>query len=105
MMNFALWLLSVATVGAVLVMSNATGSAQTFHGDPCTDDCSGHEAGYNWAERHNIEDPDDCGGNSNSFIEGCQTYATEHQESLRENKSDNPDNGDENDPDDGAPDE
>src|SRR3989344_1716191 len=23
---------------------------ETFHGYDCTDDCSGHEAGYNWAE-------------------------------------------------------
>lgn len=46
-------------------------------GYPCTDDCSGHEAGYEWAEEHNIEDPDDCGGSSQSFTEGCQAYAEE----------------------------
>ena len=54
--------------------------AQTFHDYPCTVDCSGHEAGYDWAERKGIEDPDDCGGNSNSFIEGCQAWAEEQQE-------------------------
>jgi hypothetical protein len=43
----------------------------------CTDDCSGHEAGYQWAEDKGITDPDDCGGNSNSFIEGCEAYANE----------------------------
>jgi hypothetical protein len=43
----------------------------------CTDDCSGHEAGYNWAEENGIDDPDDCDGNSNSFIEGCRAYAEE----------------------------
>src|SRR5436853_2639709 len=43
----------------------------TFHGYVCTVDCSGHEAGYEWAEEHDITDPDDCGGNSESFIEGC----------------------------------
>lgn len=41
----------------------------------CTDDCSGHEAGYAWAEENGIDDPDDCGGRSQSFIEGCQDYA------------------------------
>src|SRR5262249_20744862 len=41
---------------------------------------SGHEAGYAWAEEHGIDDPDDCGGNSDSFIEGCQEYAEEQQE-------------------------
>jgi len=35
-----------------------------FHGDECTADCSGHEAGYAWAEEHGIDDPDDCDGNS-----------------------------------------
>ena len=48
-------------------------------GRPCTDDCSGHEAGYRWAEENGIDDPDNCGGNSDSFIEGCQAYAEEQQ--------------------------
>lgn len=51
----------------------------TFDGDPCTSDCSGHEAGYNWAESHALTDEDDCdtaGENSNSpsFAEGCKAY-------------------------------
>ncbi|RBL28463.1 hypothetical protein BRN31_14925 [Xanthomonas oryzae pv. oryzae] len=45
----------------------------------CTNDCSGHEAGARWAERRGIEGLDDCSGNSNSFIEGCQEYAAELQ--------------------------
>ena len=49
----------------------------TFHGYDCTDDCSGHQAGYDWAEQHGITDPDQCGGNSESFIEGCKAYAGE----------------------------
>ena len=49
-----------------------------FHGYDCTVDCSGHEAGNQWAEDHDIDDADECGGNSNSFIEGCQAYAAEH---------------------------
>lgn len=52
-------------------------SGEEFHGYPCTDDCSGHEAGYQWAEENGITNPDDCGGNSNSFMEGCQAYAEE----------------------------
>ncbi len=51
----------------------------SFHGYECTDDCSGHEAGYEWAEENGIDDPGDCGGNSNSFIEGCESYAEEQQ--------------------------
>lgn len=52
-----------------------------YHGGyRCTQDCSGHAAGYQWAERRGIEHPDDCGGNSWSFIEGCMTYAQEIQQ-------------------------
>ena len=50
-----------------------------FHGYKCTEDCSGHDAGYQWAEDKGIDDPDDCGGNSQSFVEGCQSYAEENQ--------------------------
>jgi hypothetical protein len=39
----------------------------TFSGYDCTEDCSGHEAGYNWAEENYISDEYDCDGNSNSF--------------------------------------
>jgi len=30
-----------------------------------------------------MEDPDDCGGNSQSFIEGCESFAEERQEEAR----------------------
>ena len=46
------------------------GSAGYYDGDGCTQDCSGHDAGYQWAQAHDIDDPDDCGGNSWSFEEG-----------------------------------
>ena len=49
--------------------------AGTFHGYACSTDCSGHKAGYAWAERKGITSPDDCGGKSQSFIEGCKAYA------------------------------
>ncbi len=48
-----------------------------FHGYDCTVDCSGHEAGYEWAEQEGITDPESCDGSSNSFIEGCRAYAEE----------------------------
>jgi hypothetical protein len=51
------------------------GSAGSYAGYGCTEDCSGHEAGYEWAEAHDIADPDDCGGYSWSFEEGCRAYA------------------------------
>ena len=50
--------------------------AATFKGYQCeTPDCSGHIAGYNWAQRKRITDPALCTGNSRAFIEGCQAYA------------------------------
>jgi len=63
-------------------------SPPTFMGYPCTVDCSGHEAGYEWAEDNGIDDPDDCDGNSDSFIEGCQAYAQEQQALLGGGASD-----------------
>lgn len=50
----------------------------TFEGYECTEDCSGHEAGYSWAEENYISDPAECDGNSNSFIEGCIAFAEEN---------------------------
>lgn len=49
-----------------------------FNGYDCTDDCSGHEAGYLWAEENDISYPEDCDGNSDSFIEGCLSYVEEY---------------------------
>jgi hypothetical protein len=63
----------------------------TFHGDSCTVDCSGHKAGYDWAERHDIDDEDNCGGNSESFIEGCKAYVREQQGTNADEDSDEPD--------------
>lgn len=46
----------------------------------CTQNCSGHEAGFEWAQENDISDASDCGGNSQSFIEGCEAFAEERQE-------------------------
>lgn len=54
---------------------NSMPAATTFYGYACKTDCSGHKAGYAWAERKGITDPDDCGGKSQSFIEGCRAFA------------------------------
>ena len=50
----------------------ANSQNRTFGDFDCADDCSGHAAGYKWAEKHEIEDEADCPyGNSQSFHEGC----------------------------------
>lgn len=63
-------------------------SEPQFHGYDCTVDCSGHEAGYKWAEEHGIDDEDDCRGNSQSFIEGCQAYVRQQQTGDAEARED-----------------
>lgn len=45
-----------------------------FYGRTCTDDCSGHEAGYDWAKMNTITDEYDCITDSSSFTEGCLIY-------------------------------
>jgi len=51
----------------------------------------GHDAGRDWAEKKGIDDPDDCSGNSASFIAGCEEYAEEQQEEAREEDEDSDD--------------
>ena len=62
------------------ITQDSPDSSEELHykGYRCTVDCSGHEAGYEWAEEKGISDPDDCGGNSQSFIEGCRSYAEDN---------------------------
>ncbi|WP_273430520.1 hypothetical protein [Chitinibacter tainanensis] len=56
--------------------------AQQFGTYRCTDDCSGHQAGYDWAEQQGIDDENDCTGNSESFIDGCKQFIEEAGASL-----------------------
>lgn len=48
--------------------------ASGFHGYVCKSDCSGHRAGYEWAQRRGASGYTSCTGNSQSFIEGCRAY-------------------------------
>ncbi|HKD46277.1 MAG TPA: hypothetical protein VKB67_01170 [Rhizomicrobium sp.] len=48
-----------------------------FHGYRCDFDCSRHQAGYEWASQHKIDNPKDCRGTSQSFIEGCLAFTGE----------------------------
>jgi hypothetical protein len=61
------------------IQTHSDESRPEFDGYDCTVDCSGHEAGYRWAEAHSISDGDDCDvagehSNSPSFAEGCHAY-------------------------------
>ncbi len=63
-----------------LLLLSAPSLAAEFKGSPCTKDCSGHKAGYAWAEKKGITDPDDCRGRSESFVKGCRLYAQEQRD-------------------------
>ena len=60
-------------------LRQADEAPRQFDGYACREDCSGHEAGYRWAEEHDITDVEDCEAagehsNSPSFAEGCESY-------------------------------
>ncbi|MFK8250218.1 hypothetical protein [Ancylobacter terrae] len=49
---------------------------RTFGGYECTNDCTGHAAGYRWAAE-NPHRLDECGRGGPSFFEGCRVYTDE----------------------------
>jgi hypothetical protein len=68
-------------VAAMILAFLATAAvARSFGGYECTVDCSGHKAGYEWAEDKAITDEAQCRQilvitpNRTSFYEGCLTY-------------------------------
>ncbi len=68
--------LLIFAVPAPVAAQDAPG---TYKGHACTKDCSGHKAGYAWAEKKGITSRDQCGGKSRSFIEGCQSWVEEQE--------------------------
>jgi hypothetical protein len=47
--------------------------------DDCIEDCSDHEAGYDWAMEQGVEDPEKCAGKSVTFMQGCLEFAEEQK--------------------------
>ena len=60
--------------------NEASPTGLEFKGYPCTKDCSGHQAGHDWADRWGIEDPDGCPYSNNSFWEGCLARTDDFQD-------------------------
>ncbi|MDX8495296.1 hypothetical protein RFN29_27430 [Mesorhizobium sp. VK22B] len=88
----------LVAAGALALAGSLAGLAkaqETFHGYDCTDDCSGHEAGYDWAARNDITDERDCDGDSQSFNEGCQAYVEEQADDAARNSQPDEENVDE----------
>lgn len=74
-----------AAVGAIVwlsLMACPAVAQQTFEGYDCTSDCSGHQAGYDWAERNDISDADDCDGNSQSSTKAVRLTSRSNRQRL-----------------------
>jgi hypothetical protein len=54
----------------------------------CTEDCSGHDAGFEWARDHEVTDSSECGGDSQSFVDGCEEFANARDEAAQEDLDD-----------------
>lgn len=67
---------------------DAEPSPGSVGGYGCTEDCSGHDAGYQWASEHGVTDESECGGNSWSFEEGCAAYAKEQEVGSEDDQDD-----------------
>lgn len=53
----------------------------------CTDDCGGHDAGFEWAKEHGFTDASECSDSeSDSFREGCEAYAAAIEQSVQEKR-------------------
>lgn len=48
-----------------------------FKGYACKENCEGHTAGYDWANKNNIDKEQDCLSSSQSFQEGCFAFVQE----------------------------
>lgn len=78
--NAILTLVALVSVIPSFSVPAIAGTDRTFGGYECTDDCSGHKAGYEWAEQKGITSIDVCEGvvrrhpNRTSFSEGCMAY-------------------------------
>lgn len=89
------WQVVIVSLSFLAISAPLPALADTFHGYECTEDCSGHEAGYVWAEENDISDPNDCDGNSKSFIEGCEAWTEENGDDPLVDNPDLPSDGSE----------
>lgn len=77
-----------AILPLALVLGIATANAATFDGNTCLGDCSGHQAGYDWAEQNDIDDESSCSTSSASFNEGCESYVEENTATVSDDDED-----------------
>jgi hypothetical protein len=88
-MRYFLLVAIISSMPLTLFAPKAT--AATFGGYDCKDDCSGHAAGYDWAEQHDIDDSDMCPhGDSESFHEGYLVYTEDSSRGSDEDDDGHP---------------
>ncbi len=88
---FTYVLIAIFTIFVVVMMIVSGAFDQTSSGnnngtpyqgsrgsENCTVDCSGHEAGYSWANRYEICDRNYSNGNSHSFNQGVRAWAEDN---------------------------
>nr|WP_019860870.1 hypothetical protein [Mesorhizobium loti] len=85
-------LIAAGTLALAGLFAAPASAQETFHGYDCTDDCSGHQAGYDWAAKNDITDERDCDGDSQSFNEGCQAYVEEQADDANRNSQSDDEN-------------
>jgi len=75
-----------ATLPLALALGITAAHAATFDGNTCLGDCSGHQAGYDWAEQNDVDDESSCSTPSASFNQGCESYVEENAASDDEDE-------------------
>ncbi len=76
---------------AALALSASSAQARTFGGFECQDDCSGHAAGYRWAEERGIDSADECPTEQDrSFREGCLAFVDDPDRGAEDDDSGEP---------------
>ncbi|HEF4762640.1 TPA: hypothetical protein SAN82_005115 [Pseudomonas putida] len=80
-----------AIVPFVFALGISTASAATFDGNTCLGDCSGHQAGYNWAEQNDIDDESYCNTPSVSFNQGCESYVEDNAGAVSDDEEEDED--------------
>lgn len=63
-----------------LAISKAQSGYIWFGDFICTNDCSGHEAGFLWAKQKGVRDEAECDGSSDAFQQGCFTFVKENDQ-------------------------
>jgi hypothetical protein len=63
-----------------LAISKAQSGYIWFGDFICTNDCSGHEAGFLWAKQKSVLDEAECKGNSDAFEQGCFSFVKEYEQ-------------------------